>query len=149
LLIEKTERWGGNIDVHKQSDPTIFLGPKIFLASRAGVLKKLAIEKNIPFRIIKENKERFIYSEGKLLNVKKLVLPYVLKYLFKAPFLKKINTEQTFEEYFLPRIGKKGVDLLLDPILHGIYAEGPKLLSLDALWPFFKQKKSLKNLFKK
>lgn len=146
LLIEKNATCGGNIG---RIEPDITLGPKLFLASRAIILKKFAKELGVPFKIILENKKRYFYQDGQLKPVAKVALAFVFKFLIKHLLLKKQNHEETFEEFFSKRMGQKGVEELIDPILHGIYAEGAKDLCIDALMPQIKNKNFLKALFNK
>lgn len=146
LVIEQKNSCGGNIG---KIGEAIALGPKIFLASRAKILKQLAIELEVPFDIILEKKKRYLFHKGKLQSVMKVALPYLLKFLIKHLALKEEPLEETFEAFFSKRMGQKGVDCVISPILHGIYAEGPKDLCIDALMPQLKHKGGLKNLFKK
>lgn len=149
LLIEK-DRIGGKAYSEKRGGYLIETGPNGFLSNKAEI-KKLIAESGFDSEIIEskdESNRKFIFSNGKLWeiprNPAKMLLsgflsPQAKLKLLKEPFVKPVFDDETVESFVKRRLGHEFLDKIIGPMVCGVFAGDPKIMSMESNFPKIKE----------
>ncbi len=143
LILEKSSRAGGWIQTMDHEGFLFELGPH---SARGMDVFALAQELGLSDQIIYSNSaasRRYIYYQGKLRALPKSFLELaaarwmypVFWGLVSEPFRRRGHLQdESVQEMMYRRIGKKATDLLVDPLVKGIY--GGSIDSISSAWAF-------------
>lgn len=151
-IFEKENRLGGTIGITRENGFTIDWGPNGFLDKEPLTLA-LAKDVGISDKLYpsdRKSEKRFIYRNNKLWeinpNPKKFMksgllslagrLRIVFEYFVGA---KKNDSEESIYDFAARRIGKEAADILIDPMVSGIYGGDAQKLELGACFPVMEQ----------
>lgn len=157
-LVEESERFGGCIVTDKIEGFTIEGGPDCFLSEKPWALQ-LCQELGLEDRLLctnDENRKVFILSKGKLhelpegfmLMVPTSFIPFLKSTLISIPgklrmgldliLPKKQSTEEESVAQFVQRrLGKETLEKIAEPLVAGIHAGTPEMMSLKSTFPRF------------
>ncbi len=170
LLLEKSDRFGGQIKTEYIEDFVIEGGPDCMIRDKPWALQ-LCRELDIEDRLINtndENKETYIFSKGKLhplpdgllLLVPSKFLPFATTGLFTLKgklrmameFLippRRDDSDETLAGFVKRRFGRELLDKIAEPLIAGIHAGDPEKMSLQSTFPrFLQQEKDYGSLTK-
>lgn len=158
LLLEKENRFGGQILTEKRDGFVFEKGPDCFVSEKPWVFE-LADKVGIRDRATTtrdENKGTFIFSRGRLHPLPEGVMslvptsfwPFVTSSLFSWPgkirmgmdfFVPKRTSteEESLAQFVRRRLGKDALEKLADPLIAGIHASDPEKMSIKATFPRF------------
>jgi protoporphyrinogen/coproporphyrinogen III oxidase len=160
MVLEAADRLGGTIETHKEGDFLFEAGPMGFLNRHPSTLR-LAERVGIASEVVsgdEERRRRYILSRGKLrkfpdspsaLLTTDLIPKRALARLLLEPMMPHAAgvEEETVGAFARRRLGEEAAEVLVDPVITGIYAGDPERLSLQATVPHLaaleKKKKSL------
>lgn len=143
VVLEKSSRVGGWIQTIDHEGFLFELGPH---SARGADIFALAQKLGLSDQIIYSNsaaKRRYIYHQGKLQALPTSFLELVCaRWMYPAfwgllsePFRKKGHLhDESVQEMMYRRIGKRATDLLVDPLVKGIY--GGSMETLSSAWAF-------------
>ena len=160
VVLEASERFGGNIRTDREGDFVLDCGPDSWVVTKphATVLaKKLGLESEL-MSTIEATRRVYIAHAGKLhplpeglvLGVPTRIRPIVETELFSAsgkvrmalePFVKRRTSseDESIYDFVSRRLGNEVADRLAGPLLGGIFAGDAKQLSIRATFPQFVQ----------
>jgi len=148
VLLEKEEHPGGKIR-SEQTDGFLFeWGPNGFLDSKPDTLT-LAREIGLEDRLLPssdEARKRFIYARRRLYRLPESPPAFFTSGLLSIPGRLRIIKElwaprtppgldTTLAEFARRRLGPEALDKLLDPMVSGVFAGDPAVMSLDSSFP--------------
>ena len=156
ILIEKEDRWGGNIISIRDNGFLIEGGPDCFLTEKPWALnlsKEIGLEK----RFVGTNdkyRRIFILSQGKLKElpegfsflVPTKLLPFLKNNLISLPgklrFLmelfipkKNLSKQESFSDFVLRRFGKEILKKIAEPMVSSIYVTDPDRMCIESTFP--------------
>lgn len=159
-LIEKTNRFGGQIKTEYHGDFIFEGGTDCFIREKPWALrlcKELGIEESL-VNTKDENSGTFIFHKGKLhrlpeglmLLVPAKFLPFVTSGLFTLcgklrmaleVFIprKKNDSDETLEGFVTRRFGRELLDMIAEPLIAGIHSADPEKMSIQSSFPRFHQ----------
>ncbi len=148
-LIEKNNIGGKALSV-KTNGYLIETGPNGFLSNKREI-KRLIEESNFESEVIQSNdsaNRKFIFSSGKLWEVPsnpaKLLLSSFLSTktklnILKEPFVKPRLDDETVESFVKRRLGKEFLNKVIGPMVCGVFAGDPKIMSMESNFPKIKE----------
>ncbi len=149
ILIEK-EKIGGKALSEKRDGYLIETGPNGFLSNKEEI-KKLITESGFDSEVIEsrdESNRKFIFSNGRLWEIPKnpakimfngfLSSKAKLKIL-KEPFIKPVFRDETVEGFVKRRLGQEFLDKIIGPMVCGVFAGDPKIMSMESNFPRIKE----------
>ncbi len=149
VLIEK-EKIGGKALSEKRDGYLIETGPNGFLSNKEEI-KKLITESGFDSEVIEsrdESNRKFIFSNGRLWEIPKnpakimfngfLSSKAKLKIL-KEPFIKPVFRDETVEGFVKRRLGQEFLDKIIGPMVCGVFAGDPKIMSMESNFPRIKE----------
>ena len=145
LLLEASDRWGGNIRTFRGEKYLFEEGPQTILANNGAVWKviddlKLEVEKASP-----SSEKRFIYKGGRLIPIPLKPLEFFTSplvgwksklFLLKELFAKPSPKEDESVADFVRRLfGEEFLTYFVQPFVSGIYAGDSEKLSVRYAFP--------------
>jgi len=149
VLIEK-DRIGGKASSEKKAGYLIETGPNGFLSNKEEI-KKLITESGFDDEIIEskdESNRKFIFSNGKLWKIPKnpakmlfggFLSPRAKLTILKEPFVKPVIDDETVESFVKRRLGEEFLDKIIGPMVCGVFAGDPKVMSMESNFPRIKE----------
>ena len=160
VLLERGERFGGNIRTERSEGFLIEGGPDCFLSEKPWameLIKRLGLaDKLLPTN--DKNRKTFVLSGGKLhvlpegviLMIPTRILPLATSSLISWPgkirmamelFIpkKKDSSDESLGEFVRRRLGKEALDKIAEPLVAGVHAGDPETMSVRASFPKFVQ----------
>jgi oxygen-dependent protoporphyrinogen oxidase len=146
LCLEARERTGGCIRTIRRDGFVIEAGPAGFL-DRSGAMRRLAVALGIEDRLILSNsgeQVRWVQRGGRLHRFPSSVGGFLRSDLLSArgklrmllePFQPTHEGEETVDAFATRRLGWEAAQVLVDPIVSGIYAADAAQVSLQASLP--------------
>ncbi len=146
LCLEARERTGGCIRTIKRDGFVMEAGPAGFL-DRSGAMRRLAAALGIEDQLILSNNReqvRWVQRRGQLHRFPSSVSTFLRSDLLSArgklrmllePFQPTHEGEETVDAFATRRLGWEAAQLLVDPIVSGIYAADAAEVSLQASMP--------------
>jgi oxygen-dependent protoporphyrinogen oxidase len=146
LCLEARERPGGCIRTIRRDGFVMEAGPAGFL-DRSGAMRRLAAALGMEDRLIQSNNEeqlRWVQRGGRLHRFPSSVGSFLLGDLLSArgklrmllePFQPTHEGEETVDAFATRRLGREAAQVLVDPIVSGIYAADAAQVSLQASLP--------------
>lgn len=146
-VFEADSRPGGKIWTDRTSGFLCEKGVNGFLDNKPGTLE---LCKNLGLDVLKSNenaKRRFIFSDGKLNALPESPLSFLksglmswhgklrMAYELIAP---KGPEDETVADFVIRRLGKEGLEKLVDPMTSGIFAGDPYRMSVKSCFPRIK-----------
>ncbi len=134
VLFEKEPRVGGWIQTGNEGGFLFEKGPR---SLRRGKALDLALELGLENEIIyadKAARKRFLYSGGRLKNVSSFLwraLPGLMTEWMKE----KSRGDESVKSFILRRFGRYAAEMLMDPLISGIYAGDSGRLSFKSCFP--------------
>lgn len=160
VLLEKNDRFGGNIRTEKADGFLIEGGPDCFLSEKPWAME-LAKRLGLGDKFLttnEKNKKTFVLSGGKLhvlpegviLMIPTKILPLATSSLISWPgkirmaaelFIpkKKDSKDESLGEFVRRRLGKEALDKIAEPLVAGVHAGDPETMSVKASFPKFVQ----------
>ncbi len=160
VLLEKNDRFGGNIRTERAGGFLIEGGPDCFLSEKPWAMelsKRLGLGDKL-LATNEKNKKTFVLSGGKLhvlpegviLMVPTKILPLATSSLISWPgkvrmamelFIpkKKGSKDESLGEFVRRRLGKEALDKIAEPLVAGVHAGDPETMSVRASFPKFVQ----------
>jgi len=160
VLLEKNDRFGGNIRTERTDGFLIEGGPDCFLSEKPWAMelsKRLGLgDKLLPTN--EKNRKTFVLSGGKLhvlpegviLMIPTKILPLATSSLISWPgkvrmalelFVprKKGAKDESLGEFVRRRLGREALDKIAEPLVAGVHAGDPETMSVRASFPKFVQ----------
>jgi len=147
VVFEKSDRPGGNIRTDRIEGYTCEWGPNGFLDNVPETLelvRAVGIEDRLQASDDRARR-RFVFRRGKLHEVPTGVLAFLRSGLLSAggkariayePFARRRPAgDETIHGFASRRIGREAADVLIDPLVSGIFAGDARGLSLQACFP--------------
>ena len=141
IIVESSEKIGGNINTVSKKGFTLENGPNTLLLDNESIkalIEDFNISKNIIFPN-KKAKKRFLIKNHKLTPIPKnltdfiksniLSFPAKIRIIFE-PFIKKHKKDASVFDFIVKRFGKEFHDNLIEPFLNGVYAGDTKKMSV-------------------
>lgn len=169
LLLEKSDRAGGQILTVLEDDFVLECGPDCFISDKPAVLKlagPLGIEDDLR-GTRSESGGTYILTNGKLVRMPEGVMmmiptkfkPFIGTKLLTWPgkiraamdvFIprrKNLDDDETLASFVSRRLGREILDRLAEPLVGGIHASDPETMSLASTFPrFLKMEKDDRSL---
>ena len=147
-LLEAEDRVGGKIRTEDVEGYRIEWGPNGFLDSKPDTIR-LCRDLGIESDLLPSNdaaRKRYVFSEGKLHPVPGSPLPFFRSPLLslrgrlrilKEPWVARTppGIDTSVAEFGRRRLGREAAEKLLDPMVSGIFAGDPAIMSLRASFP--------------
>ena len=160
VLLERNDRFGGNIKTERTQGFLIEGGPDCFLSEKPWAMelsKRLGLaDKFLPTN--DKNRKTFVLSggalhvlpEGVILMVPTKILPLATSSLISWPgkfrmaaelFIpkKKDASDESLGDFVRRRLGKEALDKIAEPLVAGVHAGDPETMSVRASFPKFVQ----------
>lgn len=149
-VLENTERVGGVIESVQVDECLVENGPHAFSSVNKEIVD-LTYELGLDELLIKassSSRKRYVYLPSQLIQVptnlfdffKTKLLSREAKFtIFEELFVKKVEREETIEEFFNRRFGREVLKNLIQPFLSGVWAGDIKKLSVNAVFPKLKE----------
>ncbi|MCB1181637.1 MAG: protoporphyrinogen oxidase [Chlamydiia bacterium] len=164
-VIEKKGRVGGWIETYREEDLLFELGPRGFRPNGKGketlnLVKDLGLQDELIYANARA-KKRYLLHQGKLHSVPNGLFSLLTSSMFR-PFIKTLFRErkipqipiddETIADFFRRRFSQEILDLIIDPLVTGIFGGDPEKLSLSSCFPLLrdyelKQGSVMKGLF--
>lgn len=141
-VIEREKIPGGSIKTIELDGFLLELGPNTVL-DNSPYIKEIvdALKINESFIYAKKiNKKRYIFKEGKLIPLPSNPFNFFFSDLFslktklrifKEPFIKPSEKEETISEFTKRRLGEEILNFAVGPFVSGVYAGDPEKLSVQ------------------
>ena len=157
-VLESSNRWGGKVQTKRRDDYVVEVGPDSYLArktSMTDLVKELGLGDTL---VRNATGESYIYHQGQMkpipggsiIGIPTEFLPFAMSSLlswsgklragldiFKKPY--PGNEDMSIDVFFRYHLGDELVNLLIEPLLSGIYGGDLKRLSLLGTFPEFRQ----------
>ncbi len=145
MVLESSNRLGGKIWTERERGFVCEAGVNGFLDNKRGAIDLSLMVGLKPIKSNDSARKRYIYINKKL----RLIPDSPLKFLFsdimtlkgklRIPleyFIPKADIEdESLESFALRRVGREFLERLLDPMVTGIYAGDPSMLSVRSCFP--------------
>lgn len=160
VLLERNDRFGGNIRTEKTDGFLIEGGPDCFLSEKPWAMelsKRLGLGDKF-LTTNEKNKKTFVLSggslhvlpEGVILMIPTKILPLATSSLISWPgkirmaaelFIpkRKDSTDESLGDFVRRRLGKEALDKIAEPLVAGVHAGDPETMSVRASFPKFVQ----------
>ena len=157
-VLESSNRWGGKVQTKRRDGYVVEVGPDSYLA-RKTAMTDLVKELGLGDTLVRNaTGESYIYHQGQMkpipggsiIGIPTEFLPFAKSSLlswsgklragldiFKKPYLG--NEDMSIDAFFRYHLGDELVNLLIEPLLSGIYGGDLKRLSLLGTFPEFRQ----------
>jgi protoporphyrinogen/coproporphyrinogen III oxidase len=161
LLFEKDRRLGGKVYTERLDGFVVEGGPDSFIVEKPWPIQ-LARELGIEERVLDSNEDirkSFIYSggrlhelpEGLILMVPTRLVPFALSSLISWPGKVRMGLDlvlprgtaargggdESLGDFVRRRLGREALDKIAEPIVAGIHAGNPELMSVRSTFPMF------------
>ena len=157
-VLESSTRWGGKVQTKRRDGYVVEVGPDSYLArktSMTDLVKELGLGDTL---VRNATGESYIYHQGQMkpipggsiIGIPTEFLPFAMSSLlswfgklragldiFKKPY--PGNEDMSIDAFFRYHLGDELVNLLIEPLLSGIYGGDLKRLSLLGTFPEFRQ----------
>ena len=160
VLLERNDRFGGNIRTERADGFLIEGGPDCFLSEKPWAMelsRRLGLsDKFLPTN--DRNRKTFVLSggalhvlpEGVILMIPTKILPLATSSLISWPgkirmaaelFIpkKKDSSDESLGDFVRRRLGKEALDKIAEPLVAGVHAGDPETMSVRASFPKFAQ----------
>jgi len=159
LLLEASDRWGGNIATRWQDGFLIEEGPDAFISQKPWALKLCQRIPTCRDKLIQTNeayRRTFVVHRGRLHPVPEgfymlaptKFTPFILSPLFswrgKARMAMDLilprgpkQEDESLASFVLRRLGREALERIAQPLVSGVYTSDPQNLSLRATMPRF------------
>jgi protoporphyrinogen/coproporphyrinogen III oxidase len=160
ILIESSEKFGGKISTIRFDGFIVEQGPDSFIAQKPQAIelcKKLGLEDRLT-GTSPDNPNTYVCLKNKLvampdglsLMIPTKFLPFVFSPLFSwlgkirmgmDLFIpkKKGTEDESLASFVRRRMGEEALEKMAEPMLAGIYASDPELMSINSTFPMFVQ----------
>ena len=157
-VLESSNRWGGKVQTKRHDGYVVEVGPDSYLA-RKTAMTDLVKELGLGDTLVRNaTGESYIYHQGQMkpipggsiIGIPTEFLPFAMSSLlswsgklragldmFKKPY--PGNEDMSIDAFFRYHLGDELVDVLIEPLLAGIYGGDLKRLSLLGTFPEFRQ----------
>lgn len=157
-VLESSNRWGGKVQTKRHDGYVVEVGPDSYLA-RKTAMTDLVKELGLGDTLVRNaTGESYIYHQGQMkpipggsiIGIPTEFLPFAKSSLlswsgklragldmFKKPY--PGNEDMSIDAFFRYHLGDELVNLLIEPLLSGIYGGDLKRLSLLGTFPEFRQ----------
>ena len=157
-VLESLNRWGGKIQTKRREGYVVEVGPDSYLARKTS-MTDLVQELGLGDTLVRNaTGESYIYHQGQMkpipggsiIGIPTEFLPFAMSSLlswfgklragldiFKKPY--PGNEDMSIDAFFRYHLGDELVNLLIEPLLSGIYGGDLKRLSLLGTFPEFRQ----------
>lgn len=157
-VLESSNRWGGKVQTKRRDGYVVEVGPDSYLA-RKTAMTDLVQELGLGDTLVRNaTGESYIYHQGQMkpipggsiIGIPTEFLPFAMSSLlswsgkvragldiFKKPY--PGNEDMSIDAFFRYHLGDELVDVLIEPLLSGIYGGDLKRLSLLGTFPEFRQ----------
>ena len=157
-VLESSNRWGGKVQTKRHDGYVVEVGPDSYLARKTAMtdlVKELGLGNTL---VRNATGESYIYHQGQMkpipggsiIGIPTEFLPFAKSSLlswsgklragldmFKKPY--PGNEDMSIDAFFRYHLGDELVNLLIEPLLSGIYGGDLKRLSLLGTFPEFRQ----------
>ena len=145
-IYEAGPRCGGVIQTRQSNGFTTEDGPNTLMETSStisGLVQDLGLEDRKIYSSPSAAK-RYIYRNGRTINVPSSVFGFVATPLFSAsakcrlalePFIGRAASEESLATFVERRLGREFLDYAINPLVGGIYAGDPKALSARHAFP--------------
>ena len=157
-VLESLNRWGGKVQTKRRDGYVVEVGPDSYLARKTS-MTDLVQELGLGDTLVRNaTGESYIYHQGQMkpipggsiIGIPTEFLPFAMSSLlswfgklragldiFKKPY--PGNEDMSIDAFFRYHLGDELVNLLIEPLLSGIYGGDLKRLSLLGTFPEFRQ----------
>ena len=157
-VLESSNRWGGKVQTKRHDGYVVEVGPDSYLA-RKTAMTDLVKELGLGDTLVRNaTGESYIYHQGQMkpipggsiIGIPTEFLPFAMSSLlswsgklragldiFKKPY--PGHEDMSIDAFFRYHLGDELVDVLIEPLLAGIYGGDLKRLSLLGTFPEFRQ----------
>jgi protoporphyrinogen/coproporphyrinogen III oxidase len=160
ILIESLEKFGGKISTIRFDGFIVERGPDSFISQKPQALelcRKLGLEDrltgtspNHPNTYVCIKNKLVTMPDGLSLMIPTKFIPFIFSPLFSwwgkirmgmDLFIpkKKGNDDESLASFVRRRMGKEALEKMAEPMLAGIYASDPELMSINSTFPMFVQ----------
>jgi len=160
ILLESSEKFGGKISTLRFDGFVVERGPDSFISQKAQAIdlcKKLGLadrltgtNPNHPNTYVYLNNKLVSMPDGLSLMIPTKFLPFIFSSLFSwlgkirmgmDLFIpkKKNNDDESLASFVRRRMGEEALQKMAEPMLAGIYASDPELMSINSTFPMFVQ----------
>jgi oxygen-dependent protoporphyrinogen oxidase len=140
-LYEAQKNGGGWISTIEKEGFLFERGPRAFRSSGKGrftldLVKQLGCEREL-IEASPDAQKRYLWHNGRLQRLSPLFLLRngLLQACLKDQASQKGEREESIGEFFTRRMGKKWTDIVIDPIVTGIFGGSLHDISVQAAWP--------------
>jgi len=159
-LLESSEKFGGKISTMRFDGFVVECGPDSFISQKPQAIelcKKLGLADRLT-GTNPNHSNTYVYLNNKLvtmpdglsLMIPTKFMPFIFSPLFSWPgkirmgmdlFIpkKKNNDDESLASFVRRRMGKEALQKMAEPMLAGIYASDPELMSINSTFPMFVQ----------
>jgi len=159
-LLESSEKFGGKISTMRFDGFIVERGPDSFISQKPQAIelcKKLGLEDRLtgtspdhPNTYVCLKNKLVTMPDGLSLMIPTKFMPFILSPLFSWMgkirmgmdlFLpkKKGNDDESLASFVRRRMGEEALEKMAEPMLAGIYASDPNLMSINSTFPMFVQ----------
>ena len=160
ILLESSEEFGGKISTMRFDGFVVECGPDSFISQKPQAIelcKKLGLADRLT-GTNPNHSNTYVYLNNKLvtmpdglsLMIPTKFMPFIFSPLFSWPgkirmgmdlFIpkKKNNDDESLASFVRRRMGKEALQKMAEPMLAGIYASDPELMSINSTFPMFVQ----------
>jgi len=159
-LLESSEKFGGKISTMRFDGFIVERGPDSFISQKPQAIelcKKLGLEDRLtgtspdhPNTYVCLKNKLVTMPDGLSLMIPTKFMPFILSPLFSWMgkirmgmdlFLpkKKGNGDESLASFVRRRMGEEALEKMAEPMLAGIYASDPELMSINSTFPMFVQ----------
>jgi oxygen-dependent protoporphyrinogen oxidase len=158
-LVEQSEHWGGKITSAQQNGFLVEGGPDSFLAQKKIALElchRLGLDDQLVGSNRGKNSTTYVWSagrlhpmpEGMMLMAPTMVLPFLRSRLISWPgklrmgmeaFVPRLpgDQDESLAGFVRRRLGAEVLNKIAGPLMGGIHAADPEMLSLKSTFPMF------------
>ena len=159
-LLESSKKFGGKISTMRFDGFVVECGPDSFISQKPQAIelcKKLGLADRLT-GTNPNHSNTYVYLNNKLvtmpdglsLMIPTKFMPFIFSPLFSWPgkirmgmdlFIpkKKNNDDESLASFVRRRMGKEALQKMAEPMLAGIYASDPELMSINSTFPMFVQ----------
>ena len=159
-LLESSEKFGGKISTMRFDGFIVERGPDSFISQKPQAIelcKKLGLEDRLtgtspdhPNTYVCLKNKLVTMPDGLSLMIPTKFMPFIFSPLFSwlgkirmgmDLFIpkKKGNDDESLASFVRRRMGKEALEKMAEPMLAGIYASDPELMSINSTFPMFVQ----------